>query len=268
MNIRYSIGLLLVLGSLGLSNLGLAYETGQVVNPGILSGSVAFQGNVLAPRSFTVQKNPEICGETRSLTKVSVKNGMLQGAVIALEGITKGKAFEEKHFRANRPGLGAFHYRAGKKLDLEVHTKHCNFGPFTGVVARDESIQFTNHDSIKHTLHTYVLRGKKATILKTVHNRGIPASGTIKEIFTKKKLKKPGVVAITCDRHDFMENWLYVADSPYFAISDDSGRFNIDEIPPGTYNMIVWHPVLGTQEQHVTITPQKTVNVDFEFVKK
>ncbi|GJL63976.1 MAG: hypothetical protein NPIRA04_26300 [Nitrospirales bacterium] len=268
MKTQYSIGFIIIMVFLGTWNLGLAYKIENVVNPGMLSGQVTFNGKVLAPRTFTVQKNPEICGETRSLTKVSVKNGNLQGAVIALEGITKGKPFEEKHYRADHPGQGEFFYQTGKKLDLEVRTKHCNFGPFTGVIARDESIQFTNQDSIKHTLHTYVLRGKKATILKTVHNRGIPALGSIDETFTKRTLKKPGVVAITCDRHDFMENWLYVADSPYFAISDERGQFNIDGIPPGTYNMIAWHPVLGTQEQEVTITPQKTVRLNLEFVKK
>jgi len=268
MNMKYSIGFSIVVVILGTWNLGLAYKTENVVNPGTLRGQVTFEGKILAPRTFTVQKNPEICGETRSLTKVAVKNGMLQGAVIALEGITKGKAYEEKHFQAKLPGQGEFHYRAGENLDLEVRTKHCNFGPFTGVVARDESIQFTNQDSIKHTLHTYVLRGRKATILKTVHNRGIPALDTIDETFTKKTLKKPGVVAITCDRHDFMENWLYVADSPYFAISDERGQFNIDGIPPGTYKMIAWHPVLGTQEQNVTITPQETMRLNLKFLKK
>ncbi|WP_447971827.1 carboxypeptidase regulatory-like domain-containing protein [Nitrospira sp. M1] len=268
MNARYTFWLSVPLVSLGLWNPLFAYETTEVVNPGTLSGHVTFEGKILAPRTFTVQKNPEICGQTRSLTKVSVNDGKLQGAVIALEGITRGKAFEEKHIRADRPGQGEFHYRAGDTLDLEVRTKKCNFGPFTGVLARDEPIQFTNNDSIKHTLHTYVLRGNKATILKTVHNRGIPALGTLNETFTHKKLKQPGVVAITCDRHDFMENWLYVADSPYFAISDEQGRFNIDQIPPGTYTMVVWHPVLGTQKHNVTITPQHPVTLNLEFVKK
>ncbi|GJL55034.1 MAG: hypothetical protein NPIRA02_21660 [Nitrospirales bacterium] len=268
MNARYIIWGSILLVSLGAWNPTFAYETTEVVNPGTLRGHVNFEGKILAPRTFTVQKNPEICGETRSLTKVSVNDGKLQGAVIALEGITHGKAFEETHLRANLPGQGEFYYRAGKTLNLEVRTKNCNFGPFTGVLARNEPIQFTNHDSIKHTLHTYVLRGKTAKILKTVHNRGIPPSGTLQETFTHKTLKKPGVVAITCDRHDFMENWLYVADSPYFAISDEQGQFTIDQIPPGTYTMVVWHPVLGSQEHRVTITPEQDLVQNVEFVKR
>ena len=268
MKMRYSIGLIVALTILGTWNLGFTYEIVAVNNPGMLSGHVSFAGKVPAPRTFTVQKNPEVCGEQRTLTKVSVQDGKLEGTVVALQGISKGKPFEEKSFKASAPGRGEFHYRAGEKLALDVRTNNCNFGPYTGVLARNEPINFSNHDSIKHTLHTYVRRGTKATVLKTVHNRGIQPSDTIEETFTDKKLPTPGVVAVTCDRHDFMENWLYVVDSPYFNITDENGQFSIEGIPPGQYNLVAWHPVLGTKQQEVTIAPQGALNVHFEFVKQ
>lgn len=245
----------------------MAYEVTEVVHPGTLTGHITFEGKVPAPRTFTVEKNPEICGKKRPLTKVAVKDGNLQGVVLALEGINRGKAYEAKIFQANLPGEGTFHYGAGENLSLDVRTKNCNFGPFTGVLAKEDPIRFSNSDPIKHTLHTYVRRGTKATILKTVHNQGIPPAGMIEKTFTKKKLKTPGVVAVTCDRHDFMENWLYVVENPYFAISDDAGQFSIDGIPAGTYRLIAWHPVLGTQQQEITIRPQDHENINFEFVK-
>ena len=258
------IGLLIVLGSW---NIGLTYEIANIAHPGMLTGQITFAGKVPAPRTYTVQKNPEICGEQRALTKVSVNAGKLQGVVLALEGIQSGKAYDENHFQAKLPGRGEFHYTAGKKLALDVETKNCNFGPFTGVIARDEPIRFSNHDPMKHTLHTYVRRGTKATILKTVHNQGIPPAGTIEKTFTHKKLKAPGVVAVTCDRHDFMENWLYVVNNPYFAISDKDGQFNIEKIPPGTYTLVAWHPVLGTQQQQVVIEANGRSQIHFEFNK-
>ncbi len=258
------ICLLIVLGSW---NVGLTYEITDIAHPGILSGQITFTGKVPAPRTFTVQKNPEVCGEQRSLTKVSVNDGKLQGVVLALEGIQSGKAYDEKHFQANLPGKGEFHYAPGKKLSLDVQTKNCNFGPFTGVVARDEPIRFSNNDPMKHTLHTYVRRGTKATILKTVHNQGIPPAGTIEKTFPHKKLKTTGVVAVTCDRHDFMENWLYVVDNPYFAISDVNGQFSIDGIPPGHFRLIAWHPVLGTQQQEVVIESNGNGHIQIEFIK-
>ncbi len=256
-----------VLLILGFWNLGMAYEVTEVDLPGTLNGHISFVGKVPAPRTFTVEKNPEICGEKRPLTKVSVKDGKLQGVVLALEGVKRGKAYEEKSFQADLPGEGIFHYGSGKTLSLEVRAKNCNFGPFTGVLTKEDPIRFSNSDSIKHTLHTYVRRGTKATILKTVHNQGIPPAGMIEKTFTKKKLKTPGVVAVTCDRHDFMENWLYVVDNPYFDISDDTGQFTITGIPPGTYRLIAWHPLLGTQQQEITITPQGHKDIRFQFTK-
>ena len=74
-------------------------------------------------------------------------------------------------------------------------------------------------------------------------------------------------MGLTCDRHDFMENWLYVVKNPYYAIADESGNFEIDQVPPGDYNLVAWHPVLGIKEQRVTITPQGSLPVDFEFME-
>ena len=261
------VGLIGFMCTLGFWSATSAYEIVEVNDPGKLTGTVSFSGHVPAPRTFEVQKNPEICGSQRSLTKVSVHNGRLQGVVLALQHVTGGKAFEEKTLHANRPGKGEFHYQAGKQLALNVRTENCNFGPFTGVVARDQPVRFSNRDSIKHTLHTYVKRGTKATILKTVHNRGIQPSSTIEETFTAQKLPDPGVVALTCDRHDFMENWLYVVDNPYFAVSDENGQFHIDGIPPGDYHLVAWHPILGTQEHTVTIAPQRDTALHFSFKK-
>ena len=36
--------------------------------------------------------------------------------------------------------------------------------------------------------------------------------------------------------------WVVVADHPYYTLSDDQGRFRLDEIPPGRYTLVVWHP--------------------------
>ena len=131
----------------------------------------------------------------------------------------------------------------------------------------DEAVHFINHDSIKHTLHTYSLNGRKAKIMRTIHTQSLRAQGQTEKVFPTKKLRRAVAVGLTCDRHDFMENWLYVVKNPYYAISDESGNFEIDQVPPGDYNLVAWHPVLGIKEHRVTITPQGSLPVDFEFRK-
>ena len=252
----------------GFTGVGFAYDVIEVKNGATITGKVAFTGPLPhAPRRFEVRNGPEVCGPERVLTKLDVHDGMVQGVVIALEGVEQGKPFASRHDIATGQGRGEFHYAGGNELNLGVRLEKCSFGPFTGVIRADETVQFVNHDSIKHTLHTYSLKGRKAKIMRTMHTQSLRAQGQTEKVFPAKKLRRASAVVLTCDRHDFMENWLYMVKNPYYAISDESGNFEIGQIPPGDYKLVAWHPVLGTQEQRVTVTSHGDLSVDFDFVK-
>ena len=240
----------------------------EVTNGTTIAGKVTFLGTLPnAQKRFEVRNGPEVCGPERVLTKLDVHDGRVNGVVIALEGVEKGKPFASHHDTATGQGRGEFHYAGGNGLNLSVRLEQCSFGPFTDVVMADEAVQFFNHDSIKHTLHTYSLKGRKAKIMRTVHTQSLRAQGQTEKVFPAKKLRRAVAVGLTCDRHDFMENWLYVVKNPYYAVSDQSGNFEIGQVPPGDYNLVAWHPVLGMKEQHVTVTPDGRLPVDFDFVK-
>ncbi|WNM61362.1 carboxypeptidase regulatory-like domain-containing protein [Candidatus Nitrospira neomarina] len=243
-----------------------AYEVGNVQTGGSIHGRVSFLGSPPEPLHFKVEKNPEICGQERSLMKVEARDGFLAGAVVVLEGINTGKPFSSKTFTGNLPGTGEFRYLGGDSLGLQVKTHDCNFGPFTGVIAANEAVRFQNQDSIKHVLHSFVSKDSKGRILRTVHNQDLQPHDEIAREFPSDKMEDGVVVRIICNRHDFMQNWLYVVDNPYYAISDEKGRFTIDQIPPGTYTLLVRHPVLGEQRQEVTIDAQGYLQVEFAFV--
>lgn len=253
---------------LPVATVGLAYEVTEIDNGAIITGRVAFTGTLShAQTRFEVRKGPEICGAERVLNKVDVHQGLLKGAVIALEGVENGKPFASYQETATGQGEGRFHYTGGNTLNVDVQLKKCSFGPFTGVIMTDEAVRFTNHDSIKHTLHTYASKSRKANILRTVHTQSLRPDSQTEKVFSMKNLGRPRAVVLTCDRHDFMENWLYVVKNPYYAVSDESGNFSIDRIPPGTYALVVWHPVLGIKTQRVTLMPEEHVSIDFDLTK-
>jgi Carboxypeptidase regulatory-like domain len=79
-------------------------------------------------------------------------------------------------------------------------------------------------------------------------------------------LTEPGIAHVNCNiRHTWMHAYLFVADHPYHAVTDASGRFELDQVPPGTYTIAVWHELLGGREQKVTVAPGQTTTVDFEL---
>lgn len=242
-----------------------AYEVMEVKEGATISGKVMFLGNPPSPLQIEVEKNPEVCGQQRSLVKVETENGLLKGAVIILEGIKSGKPFAEQVFRGSAPGRGTFKHRGGEILGLEVNTENCNFGPLTGVITADESVRFSNGDSVKHVLHTFVSMDSRGSVLRTLHNRDIQPGKAFNRTFDSEKLKESRLVRVICNRHDFMQNWLYVVNNPYFAISDSNGQFAIEEIPSGQYILRVWHPTLGIQEQKVQVGPDETLQTEITF---
>jgi hypothetical protein len=53
---------------------------------------------------------------------------------------------------------------------------------------------------------------------------------------------KPGEVAVGCNIHDWMEAYVLVVDSPYFAKTGEDGKALLRQLPPGEYRLRVWHP--------------------------
>jgi hypothetical protein len=65
-----------------------------------------------------------------------------------------------------------------------------------------------------------------------------------------------------------MSGWLFSAENPYFAVTDNSGNFKLTDVPAGTYNVEVWHETLGKSSQKVTVKPKEEAKVNFEMAKK
>ena len=76
---------------------------------------------------------------------------------------------------------------------------------------------------------------------------------------------KPEIVRINCDLHSWMAGWVVVAAHPYYAITGADGQFAFDNLPPGQYNLQVWHERLGTTRASVTIGDQQAGRVTVEM---
>jgi len=102
--------------------------------------------------------------------------------------------------------------------------------PYVTVAHTNTSIEFPNQDPFKH--HLYSFSPAKTFEIKLY--AGKPAKPVV--------FDKPGEVALGCNIHDWMEAYVYVVDTPYFAKTDATGHARIADVPPGSYRLKWWHP--------------------------
>ena len=75
---------------------------------------------------------------------------------------------------------------------------------------------------------------------------------------------------IKCDVHPWMKSWVLVQNHPFFAVTDENGNYNIDNIPPGTYEVIAWQEKFKMKRsilKTVEIKDSIGTTQDFVFIK-
>jgi plastocyanin len=159
----------------------------------------------------------------------------LRYGVVALEGITKGKAIE-------------------KEAAHELDNIKCRFTPHVMAASVGQFVLLKNTDPILHTAHARFTSGQPD------FNVGLYPGRTV-----RKPLVVAGVARILCEVHPWMTAYIVVADHPYQAITDMYGEYVIDEIPPGNYKLKVWHEKLGSQERQVEVKAGASQKADFVF---
>jgi plastocyanin len=116
---------------------------------------------------------------------------------------------------------------------LTMDQKGLMFAPHIMVVEQGATIDFTNSDSVAHNVFWSAIGGNK----KLGHNLGTWPKGQ-KQSF---KFDNPGVVSLLCNVHPEMSAYVIVSPTPYFAETDSSGEYKIDNVPDGTYTVTAWH---------------------------
>ena len=100
-------------------------------------------------------------------------------------------------------------------------------------MAPKASIKTTSKDAVLHTTNAQLENGR------TLFNVALPMPG----ITITKATSGAGNVRLSCNTHPWMRGWIVIT-SEAAAISGADGRFTIDNVPPGTYELRVWHEAL------------------------
>jgi plastocyanin len=103
------------------------------------------------------------------------------------------------------------------------------FVPHVLAVTVGTKVDFRNDDAIYHNVFSLARPNDFDTGL---YKQG----ANYEQVF-----KKPGPVQLLCNIHASMIGYVYVVDSPYYAQADGAGAFTIKGVPPGEYEVMVWH---------------------------
>lgn len=143
---------------------------------------------------------------------------------------------------------------AAKPKSVTIDQKNFQFVPETVVVRKGDSVTFTNSDGATHNVRA---SGKLAGFNITI------AAG---ETYTNLCDKAGGVrdpIQIGCVFHSAMQAWIFVFDHPYFQMTGADGRFRLEGIPAGEYELELAHPAGGLRwKQQVVIQADQTLQVD------
>ena len=215
------------------------YIVRTVSDGGSIAGSVMYAGGAVERSPVNVTTDQGVCGQTPMLSAeliVDPTRNTIQNVVVSIKGISGGKSWSV-------PEDG-----------LTLDQKGCSFDPHVLVVPAGQAFNILNNDGILHNVHTH---GR--------NNR--PVNKAQPKFLTKlsMKLNEAEFVRVTCNVHSWMEAWIVVAEHPYYAVSDENGSFQIDNVPPGDYTLEFWHETLGVQSRSITISAAETVRVDMTF---
>lgn len=207
-------------------------------------GTAVLKGEVTAPLKeipvkydeVSVDNGGSLSGVVSFLFAKDVTS--VKDAVVYIKGIQKGKA----HTRF-----------AGEETPFVIDQKDYVFVPHVTVVPVGSTVEIKNSDPEMHNLHAFSTKNES-------FNEGIPAAGGP----IRKRFDFVEAVRIGCDIHKEMAAWIVVRDNPYYCMTGQDGGFHIENIPPGSYKLAVWHEDFD-REELAAISTEVSVESGSEF---
>ncbi len=193
------------------------YEEIEVTGGGKISGLVLWEGDAPEPARFPINKDQEVCckhadGAERLSPRLCIDGAThgVENAVIFLADIERGRPLAT--------------------LQTPVLEQvNCEFNPHVLFVHKGSKIQMRSSDEVLHNIHA---------VGPSRFNKPFP----LRDMILEQRMRKPGVTALRCDAgHYWMSGYVFVVQHPYFAVSDEQGAFQLDDVPAGNYELFVWH---------------------------
>lgn len=181
---------------------------------GAIEGVVRWRGRRPPNPELEVHAQHRVCGRQQEVPALRIgRRGGVADVLVHLVGVEAGP---------RRPPTAV----------AELDQVGCRYVPHTLAVMRGQEVLFRNSDEVLHNVHAIWQDGEEWLDV------GQPRVGST----TTRAADRTGVARVVCDAgHAWMLAWVHVLDHPYFAVTDEEGRFRLEEVPAGEQELRLWH---------------------------
>lgn len=205
-----------------------------------LSGTITFTGRRPKPRHIETFADP-VCHKINpklSTEYAAGDNGKLANVLVYVESESlQTYAFKEPASPAT------------------LEHKGCRYAPHVLAIRVGQPLMIVNSDTTTHNTH---ITPQKNAEWNHTQEPGAPA--------LMKTFRRPEkFVPFKCNQHPWEKAYVGVFNHPFFAVSDQRGRFKIEGLPPGQYKVIAWHERFGEKIVDITFLPGEARDLTFSF---
>jgi len=217
------------------------YKVVEFSNGGTITGSVRYAGPRPEPTRIAIVKDQPTCGRRETVVpKIRVDDqGRVAEAVVFLTDVTRGKAFAKR----DKPPV------------IDQHL--CTFVPHVQAVRAGEPVEIINDDDVAHNINV-------TQRIYTLFNILQPQKG----MKAQKQFRRPGLVKLRCNVHNWMNGYVHVFNHPYYQVTSADGAFHLENVPPGSYELAVWQEYLGAQYFQVKVAAGQTTDLPIKLAPK
>jgi plastocyanin len=149
---------------------------------------------------------------------------------------------------------GSFPGAPGGSGSVTLDQKGCMYHPVISGAQVGQTLVIRNDDSTLHNIHSL---SKIYTF-----DQSQPRAGMTFEVPLK---TEEVMLHVKCNVHPWMSGYIGIASNPYYAVTDETGKFTIKNVPAGKQTIQVWQDAYGPLTQTVDVKAGATVNVDFAY---
>ena len=201
-----------------------------------IDGTVKFNGTAPKEAKIDMSQDPG-CKGMNEAENIVVDNGKLANVFVYV-----------------KDGLGNYTFDT-PTTPVVLEQQGCRYHPHVLGVMAGQMLDIKNADPTTPNIHPTPKDNREWNESQP------PSSPDIQKSFAREEIMLP----VKCNQHPWMKMYINVVKSPFYAVTDKSGKYEIKGLPPGTYTIAFVQEKLGEQDQQVTVGPKETKVVDQSF---